>query len=397
MSESVGWTHRRSRRWRAALIGLLALLLAATVAACGSSSSGSSGKGGSGQPDKVTFAALLPLTGPNAGYGKFEVNGVKMAADEINAAGGIGGKTKIELAIEDSQASPEQTVTAFNRAYSEHKMPVAISVGSSSILALVPLSKQRDVLLLNGGSQGDELAGASDMLFSTIHLIRNEVAVLAPYLVKNVGLKRGAVLYIDDDLGRAGLKDFKQDFTAAGGQVVATASHEPGATDMRSQLARLRNANPDVLFLASYGDDAHVAVNQTRQLGWDVRLAGPSLVALPDIIADKDAEGLIHTPIVFRPQKQFADEYQQKFNEAPGHPYVGTYYDAVKVAAQAYQYAQEHGYGTDGKGIAKAISEIKTFPTSFGGDITFDDQGVAKRPIAIAIDKGGKSVVVKRG
>jgi branched-chain amino acid transport system substrate-binding protein len=369
--------------------------LAFVVGACGDDDNGEGSNGGGGDGGSVTFAALLPLTGPNASYGEFQVNGAEMAVDEINAEGGIGGDTELELVIEDSQASPEVTVTAFNRAYGEHEMPVAISVGSSSILGLVPLAEQRNVMLLNGGSQGDELAGASDLLFSTLHLIRNEVAALAPYLAEEAGAQTAAILFIDDDLGRAGKADFEKDFEAAGGEVVATAAHEPGGTDFRSQLANLRDAGPDVLFLSTYGEDAHIAVNQTRQLGWDVPLAGPSLVALPDIIKDKDAEGMVHTPIRFEPSQEFLDAYQERYGEAPEHPFVGTYYDAVKIAAEAYAYAEENDLGTDGSGIADAVREIGTFETAFGGEITFDEEGVAARPIAIAVVENGKSKVVQ--
>lgn len=377
-------------------IGATALMAAAVIAVgCGSSDDGNGngdGDGGGGGGGEVTFAALLPLTGPNASYGEFQVNGAQMAVDEINAEGGIGGETKLNLVIEDSQADPEETVTAFNRAYGDHEMPVAISVGSSSILALVPLAEQRKVMLLNGGSQGDELAGASDLLFSTLHLIKNEVEVLAPYIADK-GFERAAILYIDDDLGRAGKDDFTEDFEEAGGEVVGTAAHKPGGTDFRSQLASLRNSNPDVLFIASYGEDAHIAIDQARQLGWDIQVAGPSLVALPDIIKDKDADGLITTPIEFNPSKEFAAEYRKRNGSAPEHPFVGTYFDAVKVAAEAYEYAVENDLGTDGEGIAEAVRQIGTFDTSFGGQITFGDDGVAERDISVAEVKNGKAVV----
>lgn len=385
---------RGSRRRRQTASLAVAVTVALLAAGCGDDGDDDgNGGGGGGAPESVTFAALLPLTGPNAAYGEFQVNGAKMAVDEINAAGGIGGKTELKIEFYDSQASPEQTVTVFNRAYAEHHMPVAISVGSSSILALVPLAEQRGVTILNGGSQSDELAGASDLLFSTIHLIKNEVAALAPYLVDE-GLKRAAVLYIDDDLGRAGLEDFRRDFEAAGGEITATAAHEPGGTDFRSQLATLRDSNPDVLFLSTYGEDAHIAVNQTRELGWDTTLAGPSLVALPDIIRDKDAEGMLHTPVVFDPPQAFADEYQKRYGSAPEHPFVGTYYDAVKIAAAAYARAAENGT-PDGEAIAQAIRDIGTFETAFGGEVTFDDDGVVARPISIAVVKNGESVQVQ--
>ncbi|HEY8466997.1 MAG TPA: ABC transporter substrate-binding protein [Solirubrobacterales bacterium] len=380
------------KRWLFALIATASLIFVG--AACGDDD-GDSGGGGDEGGGTVTFAALLPLTGPNAAYGEFQVNGAQMAVDEINAEGGIGGNTKIELVIEDSQAAPEETVTAFNRAYGEHEMPVAISVGSSSILALVPLAEQRKVMLLNGGSQGDELGGASDLLFSTIHLIRNEVAALAPYLVEEGGFKRAAILYIDDDLGRAGKEDFERDFAAAGGEVVASAAHEPGGTDFRSQLANLRDADPDVLFLSTYGEDAHIAVNQTRQLGWDVQLVGPSLVALPNIIRDKDAEGMITTPVQFDPPEEFVAEYEERYGGPPEHPFVGTYYDAVKVAAEAWAYAQENDLGEDGPALAEAVRQIGTFETAFGGEITFDEDGVAARPISIAVVENGKTKVVQ--
>lgn len=384
-------------RRRVAGTVLLATLVA--LAAAGASSTSSALAAGASSSAKsanqVTIIGLFPLTGPNASYGTFQVNGSKMAVDEINAKGGIGGKTKINYKIEDTQVVPEKAVLAFNQLYSSSKPVFALTVGSSQTMALLPIARKDHVVLLNGGAQGDELGGKS-MLFNDIPLIGTEVQVLAPYLYKKKHYRRAAMIYNNDDLGKAAAADFRRMFQAQGGKIVASASADPNSTDDRSQLTTLRASNPDVLFIGSYGGDAKTMIDQARQLGWKVQLAGTSLLAFPDVLKDSNAKGLLHTVIPYHPTKSFVARYRKRYGTAPNHPFISNYYDGVEIFAKAYAYAVAHHWGTTGTAVARAIDKIKTFPSSFGGTLTFK-KGVAMRPIDIAVMNGsGKDRIIAK-
>ena len=102
------------------------------------------------EPETYKVGAILPLSGSGANYGKWEKQGVDLAVDEINQAGGINGK-KIEIIFEDSKSLPKDGVSAMNKLSSVDKVPVAIAGISSVVLACAPVADQYKVVLLNSG------------------------------------------------------------------------------------------------------------------------------------------------------------------------------------------------------------------------------------------------------
>ncbi len=378
-------------RVRSALAGVAVASLA-LIAACGS---GSAGSGGSSAADTVTIGGLWAETGPQAAYGTWYANGAKMAVDEINAVGGISGKTKIVLNVQDSKAMPEPAVLAFQKMLGD-KVPFVLSSFSSQTLALMPIANSKKVVVVNGGAQSDALGKAGAYLFNVIPLLKNEDEVLAKYLATTGGAKKAAIIHTGDDGGLAAEKDFEEAFKAAGGQVVGVESAAFGATDYRSQLTKLRSSGADVLVIGAYGQDSNNIISQVREIGWDVKLANTSWVAIPSVLANKAAEGLTATQIPFQPTAEFRDAYQKKYGEAPTSAFIGNYYDAVKIFAKGYEKAAASGKVT-GESLAKAIKEIGTFDSSYGSQLTFDKQQVASRPIDVAVIKGGKFETVAGG
>jgi len=374
--------HRAGRTKLIALAGVI-LASVALTAACGSGSQSSGGSDGG----TVTIGGLWAETGPQAVYGKWFDNGARMAVDEINAAGGIGGKTKIDLKVQDTQAMPGPAVTAFQKLLGD-KVPFVMSSFSSQTLALMPIATSKKVVVINGGAQSDALA-TGGYLFNDIPLLKNESEVLAKYLATTGGARKAAIIHTSDDGGLAAEKDFAGAFKSAGGEVVGDESAAFGATDYRSQLTKLRNSGADVLLIGAYGQDSNNIISQVREIGWDIKLANTSWVAIPSVLANPAAEGLTATVIPFQPTQAFRDAYQKKYGEAPASAFIGNYYDAVKIFAKAYEKASSSGK-VDGESLAKAIREIGTFDSSYGSPLTFDKEQVASRPINIAVLKNGK-------
>lgn len=376
---------------RRTLITAAAVAMAVGVAACGNGAGGATSKAA---PDKIVIGGLWALSGPSAAYGDWYSNASNLAVKEINDAGGLNGKTKIELKIEDTQAKPGPAVTALQGLIGED-VRFVLSSFSSQTLALMPIANQRQIPVINGGAQSPLLAETGDFLFNTIPLIYKESEVLAKYLHTEANLSKAAVLYTSDDGGVAAYKNFKKAYETDGGVVVAAESGKYQGTDFRSQLTKLKASGADVLVIGAFGQDSNNIITQTREIGWNVQIANTSWVAIPDVLKNPAAEGLIHTSIPFKPTTKFAAAYKAKYGEEPTTGYIGNYYDAVMVFAKAYEKASKGGtVDPDGKAIVAAIREIKTFDSSYGSTLSFDDKGVADRPISISKISGGKSTVI---
>ncbi|WP_068401803.1 ABC transporter substrate-binding protein [Kribbia dieselivorans] len=371
----------RTRLIRLASVTTIAGLGLATVAACGSGSAG-----GSGDNSEILIGGLWATSGAQAVYGDYFGNGAKLAVKDINDAGGVGGKTPLKLQVEDTQALPEPAVTAFQKLVGED-VKMVLSSFSSQTLALMPIAESRKIPVINGGAQSNAL-GDQKFLLNTIPLVRNESEVLAKYLVKEKKYTKAAVIYTSDDGGRAAKDSFEEAYKAAGGNIVAEESGKYQGTDYRSQLTKLRSSGADFLLIGAFGQDTNNIVSQAREIGWKVQMANTSWAAIPDVLKNKSAEGLILTSIPFEPKADFVQRYEKEYGEKPASSYIGNYYDAVQVFSQGYAKAAEANANPSGEEIIKAINDIKTFDSSYGSKLTFEN-GVASRPINIGEITGG--------
>lgn len=378
-----------------ALVAVAVAAMTIGIAGCAdSATTASPDSANNPAPDKVVIGGLWATSGPSAAYGDWYTNASELAVKEINDAGGLNGQTLVELQIEDTLAQPGPAVVAFQRLLGLDVRFVQ-SAFSSQTLAIMPIANENEIPVTNGGAQSTHLAETGDFLFNTIPLIYKESEVLAAYLHDEADAESAAVLYTSDDGGEAAYENFQDAFETAGGSVVAAEAGEYQGTDFRSQLTKLKESGADVLIIAAFGLDSNNIISQTREIGWDVQIANTSWVAIPDVLANPAAEGLIHTSIPFAPTDEFVAAYETAYGETPTSGYIGNYYDGVKMWAAAYEAASDGGTkDPSGREVADMIRELKTFDSSYGSVLSFDSQGVADRPISISAINGGKSAVV---
>lgn len=384
---------------------LVFLLVIGVMAACSSSSSSEEGNtdestdSGSEEAssenndsDSITIGAIFPLTGPGAPYADIFKQGTEFALEEINASGGVDGK-QLEIDYIDGQADPKVSATAMQdvaaKGYS-----FALSSYTGGTLSVLPIAERNDIAVINGGGQGIELAGASPNLFNTIPLIDLEIKVLAQYLGEETDLKTAYTVYVDDDSGRPALDVFTEEFAKYGGEVVGSGSHAMGETNFRSILIDAKSKNPDILYIASHGQDAKIIVDQAKEIGLDAQIVNTSWTLIPEIIESPNGQGIITTSLAIDPSEEWMTKFEEKFGTTEVNSYVINYYDAVKVFKTAYEYAVENDYGTDGNAIIKAINEIKDFESDTG-KLTFNEDGTSVRDVNIATIKDQKTEVIK--
>jgi branched-chain amino acid transport system substrate-binding protein len=347
----------------------------------------------SGNNETITIGGIFPLTGSGAQYGEWYKQGAELAIEDINNAGGIKGK-KLVGEYQDGRAEPKASVLAAQD-LSAKGITAILSAYTGVTLAVLPIAERNNIVVFNGGGQGDALAGASPHLFNTIPLLGLEVEALVKYLrEEKKDLKTAYVVYVDDDSGRTGLKIFKEQFEKLGGKVVESGSHKAGETNFRSILIKAKASNPDLIYIAAHGNDAKLTIDQIRELGIKSQIVNTSWTIIPDILNSASAQGIIHTALKFNPDKAWVDRYKQKYGTDQVSSYVANFYDAVMVYKKAYEYAVDKGYGTDGKALIKAIKEIKSFESA-NGKLEFKDDGTSIRDVNIAVIKDKTSQVVK--
>src|SRR5512134_2477163 len=301
------------------------------------------------QQPPVKIGAILPLTGSGASYGVWMKGGAEMAAEEINAAGGIAGR-KLEVIYEDHAADASKAVNGMRRLVEVEKVPFTLTSYSAPTLAIQPIGAQNKIVMMNGGGQFDNLAN-KEYLYNNIPVVSNEVGVLSDWLTKEKKFKAAVVIVANDEAGRNAAKSFRDRFTAGGGRVLAEEQVALDGNDFRAQLAKLKAAGGDLLFISSYGRNVAIIADQARELGITIPLAATSWVQVPEVFKSKGAEGMITTKLPFDPQSPFARKFKEKYGTDAGF-FAVQYYSGTKIFARAAEEAIRKGGGKlDGEGV----------------------------------------------
>lgn len=344
----------------------------------------------------IEIGVVFPLTGGAGKYGEDAKLGVELAVSEINGRGGIKGR-QVKALFEDDQSSPQQALSAFNKLVSTDRVPAVIGgMTSSAALAIAPVAEQRKVVVLSPAASAPALSKAGEYFF------RNELSdayggvAQAELTWKRLGIKGVGILYINNDYG-IGVRDaFTNTYTQLGGVVTGTEAFEPDAQDFRTQLARLKQAGPDALFMVSY-KEAIPILRQVRELGLKWQVLSTPVFEDKEVLdkAGKSAEGVIYVYYGgFDPTKvqgggrEFVDAYKAEFNREPGY-YSALAYDAMNIMAAAI----EQG-GVSSTAVKTALHKIKDFP-GITGSTTFDANGDVVKPVILKTVRNGQFVELK--
>jgi len=214
------------------IVSLASLLV--VLPTCGN---GADREEGSLGPIKIGVVALL--TGTHAVYGKNVQDGVALAVEEINAAGGISGR-RVELIVEDEGSSPQTAVSAVQRLIDIWKVPAIIGpVSSSGVMAAAPTANQRKVVLLSPGAASPNITDAGDFVFRNRASGSAESLVMAEHAYYALGIREIAILQITTDYGEGFRKVFEDRFRELGGRILLVEYFDAGGADFRAQVQKL--------------------------------------------------------------------------------------------------------------------------------------------------------------
>lgn len=230
--------------------------------------------------DTIKIGEIATVTGDFAAYGVAEVESVKMAVNEINAAGGILGK-KVELIMYDCRTRNEDMVNAARRLVQQDKVTAVIGPsGSGLCIAASPIFNQGKVshlgtLPTNPKVTVDEKGKVKPYNFRICFLDPYQGKMLAVFASRDLKAKTAAILYdVASDYSHGLREFFKKNFAAAGGKVIADEGHRGEDVDFRAQLTKIKLSNPDVLVFPTMGKCLPLAVKQAREMGMTQPIIG---------------------------------------------------------------------------------------------------------------------------
>lgn len=223
----------------------------------------------------IKVGSIGPLSGPYAVYGGDCKNGIELAVSEINAAGGINGQ-QIELIAEDDEGAAEKSVSSYKKLVTQNGVKFIIgSLTSGCAIAISPLAQAQKIVQIAPAATAPSLTSAGNYIFRACYDDPFQGTVGGKFAAENLGKTRAAILY---DIGNdysVGLTDnFKAAFEANGGTIVSLETYSTGDKDFNAQLTKIKNAEPDVVYLPDYYSTVALIVKQLRAQGIDAPIVG---------------------------------------------------------------------------------------------------------------------------
>lgn len=309
---------------------LAVLLLAAVIATSGCVQQ-------TAEQKQIKIGAIIPLTGPAASQGIYAAQALQMAEEDINRAGGING-WPVKIVVEDSQSSPSQGVTAFQKLASENASAVFSMLSSVSVPLSYEAEKSKIPLVMSLVTAKNSTRGNAWAFRHYITADRDSAA-MAAYLY-SIGKAKVGIISINDEYGASSSQEFADAFA---GRILATERFDARDADFRAQLAKIKDAGPDAVYLIGF--DIHVIniVKQARELGINATLATTTLLTTPatqkevapfaDVIYGTAGEYNLPGN---EKAAGFRQRYADKFGQEPA-AYAAYFYDSVMVIKEALE------------------------------------------------------------
>lgn len=332
--------------------------------------------------EKIKVGVLLPLTGSQAKFGEIEKRSFEMAAEEINAKGGING-SMIELIFEDDTGKPDVGRSAVEKLISRDKVPVITGGYSSSVTAAAaPVAQQFKVpFVICTGSADDVTEKGYDYVFR-INPPASEYPKAVESFLKEVAkdVKAVALLYENSAFGQSSSKSFEKDAEAAGLKIVLKEGYQAGAIDFKPILTKVKAANPDMIYMVSYVMDASLLMRQSKELGINPKLyvGGGAGFTLPEFAKSAgDAAEHVYSATLWVDTLPFpgAKQYAENFRKRHGSDteYHGAEaYAAMYVVADALKRAKSTSAPTP-QAVRDAL--VKTDMMTAFGPVKFVSYG----------------------
>jgi len=383
------------------LVLLLALILVVgSFTACG----GGNDTGGA-DVTEVKIGVNYELTGAVATYGEASTDGILMAFEEINAAGGINGLTIVPVTVDNKSDASEATSLATRLMTQEGVVACLGPATSGNFQATIPVAMGNGIPIISASATADEgvtvdaNGNVNDYVFRLCFNDSFQGVTMANFALSNLGAKTAVIIQDNSsDYAKGLAKNFKSTFTEAGGTIVAEEGYLAKDKDFNAILTSIRGKDFDVIFLPGYYQEAGLIIKQARDLGITAQilgadgfdspvlleLAGPE--ALNNVYFSNHYSSLDQDPLV----QDFIAAFKDKYGTEP-NAFHALGYDLGKFIADAI----ERAGSTDPDAIRDALAGTTNFVGVTGTFSMGEDHNPIKSIVVIGLEDGVQATSVK--
>jgi len=343
-------------------------------------------------PAAIKVGEIASLTGKEAAFGQSSHKGTLLAIEELNAFGGVLGRT-LDLITEDNQSKAGESATAARKLISRDKVSALLGeVASSRSLEIAPIAQSSKIPMISPASTNPKVTAVGSYVFRVCFIDPFQGTVMAKFAKNELKLTKVAVLTSVSSAYSVGLsKYFKERFAADGGEIAIEQKYSEGDKDFRSQLTAIKAAGVGGIFVPGYYTEAALVAKQARELGITVPLFGgdgweaPQLLEIGGSALEGTYYSTHYSPENTEPAVQgFVKRFQARFGGETPDAMAALGYDSAFFLADALKRAGV----SDPAAVRAALAATKDF-TGVTGHTTIDaDRNATKAAVIVAIKDG---------
>ncbi|MFN7729580.1 MAG: ABC transporter substrate-binding protein [Bdellovibrio sp.] len=340
--------------------------------------------------NEIVIGQFGSMTGSEATFGISTDQGVKLAIEEANAAGGIKGK-KIKLVTMDNQGKAEEAAAVVTRLIEQEKVVALLGeVASSRSLAAAPIAQGRKIPMITPSSTNPKVTEVGDYIFRVCFIDPFQGTVMAKFATETLKLKKVAILRDMKSDYSVGLADFfTQKYKELGGNIVAEQTYQSGDVDFKAQLTQIKSKNPDGIYIPGYYTEVGLIARQVRELGIKAILMGgdgwdsSKLSEIGQEAVNGSYFSNHYSSESTDPASvEFMNKFKARYGKNPdGLSAMG--YDAALVLIHALKAAPD----LSSKAIRDELAKIKDFQAATG-KITIDEKRNASKSAVVVQVQG---------
>lgn len=366
------------------IIGSMLMILVVFLAGCSN---------GKEKSQEIVIASANPMSGNSSDSGQMKVKAIQLAFDEVNQAGGINGK-KLKLLVGDDASSPKEAHKLASKLVAD---PSVLAVfghwNSASTIATRNVYNGAGIPVLTDSVKKIITDGTTPYIFRILPSDQSEAEKIAEYTFHKLNLKKIAIIYVNNDYS-VGMKDyFSERIQRIGGEITAVEIFFEGRTvDFTAELNKIKNSQPDGIFISGYYVEVAQIARQARGLGIDLPIICPNGINSDELIrlGGNAVEGIKFNGFFYAGIKQNgSEEFAEKFRKRYGietDTFAALAYDSAQMVIDAIR-----KNGASREGIYQYLSELKGYP-GVAGNVSFDASHDAEIKMITLTVKNGKIV-----
>lgn len=349
--------------------------------------------------DTIKIGSIAELSGAGAAAGTNWRDGLVMAFDEINEAGGILGE-QIEVMQYDSQTDPQTSRALVQKAIDDGAYVLMGTVYSGSTIVNMLVAQQNGYPQLTGSEAPRITQLNNPYIFRTTFGAQKGVPKVATYMKEDMGVTKAAIAWVNSEFGKGGHETFVAEMEKHGIKIVADVASEQGQADFAADVLKLKRSGAEAAFVYLTEEESARFLREARKQNLEIPLIGETTLIGNKVIelAGEAANGAmghvaLSPEIPVEGVKQMVERFQERFNYVPDHNAIKGYTGAYTI-----KYVTEMIGEADRQKFADKMHGLTLKAAEYPGiliDISWDDTGEVSRESYLAEVVDGKQKIIK--